>query len=247
MTNRKISVILQREQDSSYTGKLWEITGGKSDLEFKKIADKIDTSHNFLFTDPATKLTYDFYHFIATLSATTCISKIDEIEDVINWEVIDPLVDIFAGWGGDLTTFAENIQIYANEHPGKDYQKYANKIICGAVGTSSFSMVDYIADIDAVNFVGYLQNRSIPEAFYKYFVEYNSEATKKRTNHWVSEIYGSVEKLNQAIDTFSVGNIVLDYLKAKITVNGKVPDEKYCVISANAFKSFILKEMLKNN
>lgn len=48
MTNRKISVILQREQDSSYTGKLWEITGGKSDLEFKKIADKIDTSHNFL-------------------------------------------------------------------------------------------------------------------------------------------------------------------------------------------------------
>lgn len=65
--------------------------------------------------------------------------------------------------------------------------------------------------------------------------------------HWVSEIYESVEKLNQAIDTFSVGNIVLDYLKAKITVNGKVPDEKYCVISANAFKSFILKEMLKND
>ena len=194
MTNRKISVILQREQDSSYTGKLWEITGGKSDLEFKKIADKIDTSHNFLFTDLATKLTYDFYHFIATLSATTCISKIDEIEDVINWEVIDPLVDIFAGWGGDLTTFAENIQIYANEHPGKDYQKYANKIICGAVGTSSFSMVDYIADIDAVNFVGYLQNRSIPEAFYKYFVEYNSEATKKRTNHWVSLGIGNIWK-----------------------------------------------------
>lgn len=79
-----------------------------------------------IFTDPATNLTYDFYHFIATLSATTYISKID---DVVNWEVVDPLVDIFAGWGGDLTTFAENIQTYAIKHPEKDYQKYAKEML----------------------------------------------------------------------------------------------------------------------
>lgn len=242
-----------REQDPSYVGTLWNITGGEADSGFKEIADEI--AQNFTFNDPKTGESYDFYHFIATLSAFTCISEVPGFEEIVNWEVFDPVVNVFAGWGGDLTTFGKDIQDYATdeEHPSnmEDYQEYANRIICTESNTSSFSLADYNADIDAVN-VAYLldNNMNIAEAFYTYFIEYNGEAVKHRTPAFVSRNYNGLEGFNTAIDAFAEGIVeepYLDpfaYLKSRLT-GGVIVRPEYNTAAATAFKGFVASELTK--
>lgn len=239
-----------RKKSSSYTGSIWDITGGALDESYKVKADKVDQSHEYNFKDPLTGEKYDFYHLMATFSAVLYLSNISGFD--LNWEVVDPLVDIFAGWGGDLTTFSKDLDnLDSNGKIHGDLQTYANNLICQAEGTSRFPLVDYIADIDAV-VMGYLiSNDDIAELFKDYFMYDKENISKHRTRMFIRNAYGDLERFSAAVNTFSEGLgfpipemlDVLTYLKEAILANGEdLPERKYRDAGAAALINFVTNE-----
>ena len=95
------------------------------------------------FKDPSTQCYYDFNHLAATLQ-----SNIHVFIDTEN-EGLDTFIDLFSGWMGDLTTFAKDIETYVEKNKNIMYQEYANNNLFAP--DTSFSMEDYIADIDGIN------------------------------------------------------------------------------------------------
>ncbi len=239
-----------RKKSSSYTGSIWDITGGALDESYKVKADKVDQSHEYNFKDPLTGEKYDFYHLMATFSAVLYLSNIPGFD--LNWEVVDPLVDIFAGWGGDLTTLSKDLDnLDSNGKIHGDLQTYANNLICQAEGTSRFPLVDYIADIDAV-VMGYLiSNDDIAELFKDYFMYDKENISKHRTRMFIRNAYGDLERFSAAVNTFSEGLgfpipemlDVLTYLKEAILANGEdLPERKYRDAGAAALINFVTNE-----
>ena len=238
-----------REKNPSYKSSKWDLTGGSLDKDYKSKADKVDQSHDYMFNDPLTNEKYDFCHLMATLSAVLHLTEIPNID--LNWERVDPLVDIFAGWGGDLTTFSKDLEKKDND--GKingNLQSYANNLICKEGNSSSFPLADYIADIDAV-IMGYIfdEDEDIASLFYNYYISNGGEISKHRSRMFVSNAYGDLDKFATAVNTFSDGLgvpevlDVLTYIKEGILGDGEsLPSSQYRDAGAKAFINFVTKE-----
>lgn len=235
-----------RQRNGRYNDDIWDLTGGALDTNFESLAnEQVKNSDNLSFIDPVKGIEYDFDHFMASLNAVFYLSEIPGFD--LNWEVFDPLVDIFATWGGDLTTYSEDVQLKG----GDDYELYANTMICRKENTSStFSLVDYLTDIDALLF-GYLfSEKSVADMFYDYFIEDNSLLARSRTRLYVRNAYGDLETFANAVRTFQDGlfpNLPqfmdpMNYLKVKITSSGEVPELKYRRAAAEAFINFVTEE-----
>lgn len=233
-----------RSRNPSYTGSLWEITGGKLDENYAKKADLISQPMDYTFKDPLTGIDYELLHFMATLSAILYESSIPGFD--LNWEVVDPLVDIFSGWGGDITTFASDLQRKVEKGDITDYKSFAYENICVNNNATSFPLEDYIGDIDAQLWKYLIHDNSIHEMFYNYFIAGNGEISKRRTNMYISNAYGNLEDFILAVNTFSKGADLplfdpINELKAKLCDN-RLPEEKYRDVATNAFISFVSSE-----
>lgn len=252
--NRKKSNLLVtqylREKSKSYQGSLWNITGGTLDKSYKEKADKIDQSHNYYFRDPLTGEKYDFYHLMATLDAILYLSEIPGFD--LNWEVVDPLVDVFAGWGGDLTTFSKDIDNHDKKGDIKgSLQTYANAMICQEEGSSRFPLVDYIADIDAVVMGYIISTNDIATLFKSYFITSDGLTSRHRTRMFIRNAYGDLDRFAVAVNAFSEGLgfpipemlDVLTYLKEAILDDDEdLPEKKYRDAAAIAFINFVTNE-----
>ena len=236
-----------REKSQSYRGTLWELTGGKLDTNYTQKADeRVVQSKGYDFKDPVSGMTYDIYHLMATLSAELYLSVIPGFED-INWEVFDPLVDVFAGWGGDLTTFTAEVK----NKGGSNYRNWAKNNICSKTADTTFPYVDYIADIDAFNLGYYMGSQtSIADAFYDYFIGSNSELAKNRSGLYVKQAYGDFDSFSEAVTVFQEGmfpNVEfmdpMKYLKEKLLDGQELPELEYRLAAADAFIEYVISEL----
>ena len=173
--------------DNGKYGIKWQTMAGIID---KDVCDLVDSKisnedKNLTFNDPLTQYEYDILHFGATLN---CL-----LHNVVHETLsgLDNIVDDYAGWAGDMLTFAENIK------SNNLNQEQANKLICSDQD-SKFNIADYNADLDAVNIADMIKgtsNLTLPKAFLNYFK--NEDLSKpnysSRTKYFISH-YGSMNQ-----------------------------------------------------
>ena len=100
------------------------------------------------------------------------------------------------------------------------YQEYANNNLFAP--DTSFSMEDYIADIDGINLARSLLSNSsmkITDLFYNYFMntEYGGTYSSERTQLWITRVYGNYSSfknqsdyLNQNVEPVSTFRLLLN-------------------------------------
>lgn len=214
---------------------LWPKMAGTIDSEFCKYIDNKYQSLVVNFNDPIEKIKYDILHFAATLNAYLYPLLGLDIA------VADDIADDFAGWAGDLITYADNIKDEAIS------QEKANKLICSTEEESNFKLEDYLADIDAFNVFKLLDNDSdlsFPEAFRDYFTDKDYETSeliiKTRTVRFIQNI-GEIESFDRICDNVCLLNTdPIGYFKKKILKTDNLADYDNGFIKANrAFKLFV--------
>lgn len=192
----------------------WNLVAGEIDNDFCDLVESTLGSDIPKFKDPSTQCYYDFNHLAATLQ-----SNIHVFIDTEN-EGLDTFIDLFSGWMGDLTTFAKDIETYVEKNKNIMYQEYANNNLFAP--DTSFSMEDYIADIDGINLARSLLSNSsmkITDLFYNYFMntEYGGTYSSERTQLWITRVYGNYSSfknqsdyLNQNVEPVSTFRLLLN-------------------------------------
>ena len=178
--------------NNEYTSGGWSVSAGTIDYQLCNVIDTITSfeESDFVFNDPKnSSISYDTLHFAATLNALlydTLDPNLSSYEDIVNH---------FAGWAGDVTSFAKDIKNNSLT------QAQANALICSS-NSSSFEINDYYADVDAVVVAEMIKNEglTLPEAFFRYFmcddITTGESYLNKRTTNFLS--------INNTYNTFVV-------------------------------------------
>ena len=220
---------------------MWAIVAGPMDAELCSTIDAVTNfkESDFIFNDPKTNVSYDTLHFAATLNA-----MLYEVVDN-DFAGLDSFVDHYAGWAGDVITFAETIKENGLS------QDAANKLIC-TTSSSKFQIDDYLADVDAVVCAKMLENEEmeLPELFFKYFMSNNPNTGNsyllKRTTEFLN-IMGTYNTFLTTCNTV-VNSDEFPYS----TLRGMLisPESSYTeelAMSSIAFLQFVANEYNKEN
>ena len=153
---------------------------GEIDNDFCDLVESTLGSDIPKFKDSSTQCYYDFNHLAATLQSNIHVLLIPKMKD---WILL--LTYLVVGWE-IFTTFAKDIETYVEKNKNIMYQEYANNNLFAP--DTSFSMEDYIADIDGINLARSLLSNSsmkITDLFYNYFMntEYGEPIHLKERNY----------------------------------------------------------------
>ncbi|MEE0427736.1 MULTISPECIES: glycoside hydrolase domain-containing protein [Bacillota] len=228
---------------SSKNNFLWWATAGPIDGDFCKLVNSELTDLTLDFIDPVTSLNYDFYHMAATAHGIDYNSPVPGYEKEI---------DLFSGWGGDLTTFAADV--YKGTEGSTDtviLKSFASSRICNPQYDTSFGLEDYISDIDAVN-IGLLLRRNYFSALFQDYFITNAKINcfTRSTLYIKNNFYGDINQFYNLCDEVNRG--YFPYNKFREILNGKAsedytPPQQIHYDAANeAFKDFVTNEV-KNN
>lgn len=224
------------------TTDMWAIVAGPRDYQLCMAIDKVTsfTRSDFEFKDiKNSAVVYDFIHFAATLNAL--------LYNVIDPEFIefDGFIDHYAGWAGDLITFAQDIKEKSLSQAGAD------ALIC-SVNESRFGLSDYYADIDAVVCKRLLDEEelSLPEMFFKYFMSNDLTTGKsyleKRTTEFLREM-GTYNTFINTCDTL-LNSDIFPYPKLRGALVSPEADYKTEFSMASiSFLKFIGNESIKES
>ena len=187
---------------------------------------------NFSYYDPVNiDVKYDINHFCATLN--TILYKPGTGNNQ-NW---DQLTDIYAGWGGDVLSFAKDVA-KAEENGESDINSWAKQNIC-TDASKNFPLQDYYADLDAVNIANLMSEKEInfPEAFKIYFNTHKEEYASKRTVKYMNSV-GGIGYVDWACDLINADELQI----FKLILSGGKDNQKYFDAALSAYKSFIISE-----
>ena len=212
---------------------LWNLIAGDIDDTFtSRVESKLNYINcTFLIqTEKGYWVNYDFNHFAATVNALLYM---------FGDSSLDTFADIYAGWGGDMLTFAIDIKD-ADESSDDDFDinEWARSNICSQ-NASHFSIEDYYADIDAVNVANIMKNDGFNfiEAFNVYFNTPLSEEPYfyRRTTRFLSS-YGTTyfETILNKLESDD-----LDIFKNVLASN---TDDKYFKAAIDAFRNYVYNE-----
>ena len=154
-------------------------------------------------------------------------------------EGLDLFIDLYSGWMGDLTTFAKDIE--TGKPSNKSYQEYANERLFQP-GTS-FSMEDYIADIDGINLArSLLSNTSmkITDAFYNYFMNAENGETysSTRTALWIIRTYGNYSAFKEQSDYLNQDVVPVSTFRLLLNKSSTISKDAYTA-AHNAFNDYV--------
>lgn len=220
---------------SSMNTLLWYCTAGPIDGDFCKLVDSELTDLTLNFIDPVTSLNYDFYHMAATAHG------IDYMHPLLSF--IEEQINLFSGWGGDLTTFAKDV--YNGTEGSKDINflnQFAKSHICNPQYDTLFSLEDYISDIDAVN-IGLLLKRDYFSAlFQEYFITNAKTNCFKRSTLYIKNNFsGDIKQFYNLCDEINKGDGI--YWGFRFVLNGPFLDTIYYDAANEAFKNFVTNEV----
>lgn len=216
----------------------WDATAGPLDDDFCTLVENNLGKLDIDFIDPVTGEPYSIEHFAATLNALLFPAAGMDLEG------LDDIVDLFAGWAGDLVTFGRDI---ARNSDRQDLQSFSNELICSKIQDSHFSFEDYIGDIDAINIASLmdLESLTFPEAFTKYFTYIDPNTgyiyAKNRTERWIDSITFNVF-FEQTADVLK-DEFPMNVMRLMLIKNQEVTDE-HLNIARLAFLNFVHDEYI---
>jgi len=220
----------------SGTDSMWNAVAGSIDLDFCNIVNQELGNVDIDFLEPINGIAYDLRH----LAATT--QTLQHPVAGLGLDLFDELCDIFAGWGGDMISFTDNVK---QEDYRTNVQEWANENICSSVSDTKFSYADYMADIDAINIYELMENQnlSFTEAFVTYFTVPNSETGKvmaeTRTKIFIDSVIFNVF-LEQCL-LVTTNAFPQTYFREQLTVENSITDSHYN-ISMEAFIQFVYNQ-----
>lgn len=155
-------------------------------------------------------------------------------------------INLFAGWGGDLTTFASDV--YKNTEGVTDKSEIVNiakRIICNPKYNTTFGLEDYIGDLDAVNIGTLLRKYSFSSLFQDYFLTNAATNCFKRSTLYIeTDFKGDINKFYETCNTINEAKFPYSIFRKLLN---KLPLEQVHYDAANeAFKDFVTNEV-KNN
>ena len=224
------------------TTDMWAIIAGPRDYQLCMTIDAITSfkEDDFRFKDPNNSaVLYDTLHFAATLNAL--------LYNVIDPEFIDfdSFIDDYAGWAGDVITFAQDVKKYSLT------QEQADTLIC-STNESYFTLADYYADVDAVVFAQMLKEEelSLPEMFFKYFMSKDLSTGEshlsKRTTEFL-RLMGTYNTFLQTCNTV-MNSTVFPYPKLRgMLVSPESDYKEEFEIATIAFLKFVGNESIKES
>ena len=150
----------------TYADQMWSTLLGEVDSNFVAFVQSKDASFNITandkLIDAKSKVEIDFIHLAATLS----------VYNMYGTSVNDISTD-YGGWAGDLMTVMAEVINYKNTNGITDrnvLKNYANSIL-GTNKSSTYSVHDALADLDAVNIYA---TGTLGTDFYNTIVNYYS-------------------------------------------------------------------------
>lgn len=214
----------------------WTYVAGSIDKNFVNYASKyVNNDYLQSFNTPGMEnLKYDFYHFAATLHAL--LHNVNETE----WTEMDYVIDRYAGWAGDLSTLAADTK---NNGSSGNLNEVAENLM-GSEG-STFSYIDYIADIDAVNVSETILNgkSNFLEIIDNYFFTVQADKhtySEIRTYLFIVKCYqGSLTIFNSDVDQIMNIDAPLNILRNMLSNNA---EQKYFDAAIYAFKKYVEKQ-----
>ncbi len=190
----KLVLMYIRQFNKSYTTSDWDVVAGKVDNKFVNYVQNSNSdlakyfSGNVYIVDPGSNEKIEITHFAATLNALLYDTTWSDAG--IKLLAGENNIDNLAGWAGDLQTLVKDVLKDTNK--SNDYKKlYSSAINLMGNSTSSFSMTDLLADVDAVNINKLLGSSSINSAIRNY---YTYGSTDKRYTTFVQNIAGGTKK-----------------------------------------------------
>ena len=211
----------------------WQFVAGKVDSKYCDLVDDTLYNLNFEFSDTAP---HEMSHLAATLNALLYPIGTYELSS------FDEILDIYAGWAGDVITFANSIAD-VKKNGEEDYVSWANQNICRNENTY-FGGRDYIDDLDAYNLYKMIkdENYTLPEAFYFYYVIPSLETKvydyEKRATKFINGL--TMSRFNQLCDALNSSETPIKELNGFLAST----DQVYIDTAINAFKKFVFNEYI---
>lgn len=219
---------------SSGTNSMWSAVAGNIDMNFCSIVNQELGNVDLDFLEPVNRNVYDVCHLAAVIQALNYPAA------GLDLDLFDELCDIFAGWGGDMVSFTDNIKIM----DGTNVQNWANENICKENNTK-FPFEDYMADIDAINIHELMEEQSLSfnEAFTTYFTVPNSVTGKvmaeTRTTIFINSTTFNIF-LEQCL-LVNANAFPQTYFRENLTDEEGITNDHYS-ISMGAFVQFVNNE-----
>lgn len=244
-----LQYLRKREPYGKYGGKfgsnaddnyiMWSTVAGEIDNLFCSTVEARLGTPNLTFKDPKENVNYDTYHFAATLNALLHPLILGELVPYEN------LVDIYAGWGGDMVTFADNI---VTAKPTDELQWARENICRDKYSENNFSLADYIADIDAVNIGGdyNFSNTSLADVFEKYItskVDAGKSSYSKRYFHFLT--YMTIELFELFCDKVASSTFPSSMFNKILTKKNPTLDQ--IKVASTALKYRVYEDYLKDS
>lgn len=165
---------LQYIRKDTYNSDVWTLFLGSIDTNF---VNYVNSNSNFVFTgkklvDTVTGKNVDFVHEMATLNGYIVKTQSNSIA-----------FREFGGWAGDMTTLINEVHAYNvnGDKSSDELKEYARTLLASETVSSSFSLEDMLADIDAINIFNLLkENDDLPEVIYEYYYGEEYGKCKKR-------------------------------------------------------------------
>ena len=213
----------------------WNVVGGTIDNTYCNLVEEKLIGLSFNFNDKVTGKNHDMAHLVAALNASLHKAFSDDEKG------FEQVIDLYAGWGGDMISFAKDIQDSGEE----EYLTWAKNVI----GTdndknNNFGTQDYIDDIDAYNLFILIQyhNLDLPTAFLEYYILHSSGQKceyEMRTNIFMNNI--GEEALNAMCNNMNSGEFPISAIKS--IVAGVDTEQRYIDAAIEAFKTKVAKEV----
>lgn len=222
----------------SHNNLSWAATAGQIDSDFCNLVEERYgyLNLNFYVTNYSNAnnevIKYDMNHLCATINALLYTTSDNLVPN------LDTLVDLYAGWGGDMISFAENVKAAA-ESGVSNLVQWAKDNICKNSG-SNFNIDDYYADIDAVNIVNLMKEYELNfyAAFNMYFYTPLEEKTyaENRTCRYMNSV-GSSNYIEGTCDILNEDGLgVIKYFLSNTF------KQEYFDAAEEGFKAFLYSE-----
>ncbi len=197
---------LQSFRYQKYNSSLWDFTAGTMDLEFYEMAKKaLNYKVPLDLYDPDTGYCIGSIHLCAVMN-TLLYETAEE----------DTIYNDFAGWAGDLVTYAENIKGNTDD---ECYQNALELMGSYDAQNTNFSYQDILADIDAVNIIYNLKKSTtsvISGVLINYYYGPDKEY-KYRFTSFMKKISMDYNILQEKVDFYTSDDPIISIIRNKIS------------------------------
>ena len=255
-------LVFQYLRRNRYNNSKWNLLLGNIDTNFVSYVNSngnIIINDDSYLIDSSTGKHIDFIHMIVALS---CYYKYGEN---INMGFLNISSD-YAGWGGDLITYIDEINTYRTNNNITDQNiltEYSHKLI-GTNKNSTFSSEDMFADLDAVNIYksSDIDLSDISASLEKYYVSnssaYNSTNRVSSFRNYIgNDKHTIMEKANSLLNNSMIVNLLdngltnrlkeIDYIAVTSSFADYILEESYLELLSSNGKMIVGDSDLKVN